>query len=232
MDNMSGRTLHVAGRAEYVSTLDLVQRNLRSYISLNERLLTWQRELVGQMDGLGIDTSRFKTSLGKFEEKQRQYGEYADSLLRRRNSGDGPQGPLKSPLEYALAPNLDNARSAPLLQGQAARRPRSLAESNAEAAEARARLKVFSGGQDKGKVRSPLVTEQGLRLNKAFLKIGSALFREAVTALAEELATEKTVEPRPKERLRLTSFAGIKDANLRRLLIELTEAIVQAKSRC
>ena len=91
---------------------------------------------------------------------------------------------------------------------------------------------MFSGGQDKGKVRSPLVTEQGLRLNKAFLKIGSALFREAVTALAEELATEKTVEPRPKERLRLTSFAGIKDANLRRLLIELTEAIVQAKSRC
>jgi hypothetical protein len=126
-------------------------------------------------------------------------------------AGNGPQEPLKISSEYALAPIIDNPRSTPLLQGQAARRPMSLAESNAEAAEAKARLRLLPGGDNKRKGRAPLVTEQGLRPNRAFLKIDSALFREAVTALAEELATKKTIESYPEERLiRLCRLLGSK----------------------
>jgi hypothetical protein len=254
MDDMNGGALHVARRIERL-TLDLVERNLRRHISLIERLLAQQRELVSQLDGLGIDTSQFRTRWEKLEKEHRQrvVSPKSEQITFQENetrlgqavfagrgnaeltsSGNGPQEPLTpGSSEHAVAPILNIPSSAPLLQGEAAMRPRSLAESNAKAAEARATLKVLPSGQAREKGRAPLVTEQGLRLNRAFHKIGSALFREAVTALAEELAKTKTVEADPKERLGLMmSFARIEDATLRRALIELTEAIVGVKSRC
>jgi hypothetical protein len=280
MDDMSGRTLHVAARAGRVSTWGLVETKFHSLVSLNERLLAQQRELVSQMDALGIDTSRVKTRLGEFEKKHRQYIDYMHGMLSRSKGGglpqrvvslehhqttlnyseerlgqagfaerrnreiasaaNGPQEPLtRCSSEYALAPILDQPNGAPLLQGEAATHRRPLSKSDAEADEARARLKALRSSQDKEGGRVPLVTEQGIRLNAAFLKIGSVLLREAVTSLAEELATKKsarklatrkTVESDPAEGLRLIgSFARIDDANLRRALIELTEAIVEGR---
>jgi hypothetical protein len=168
------------------------------------------------------------------EERLRQAAFAGRSDAEVTLAGNDPQEPpMRGLSRSALDPILDNPRRAPLLHGRAATRPRSLTDSNVEAVEARATLKVLPGRRDKEKGRRPLVTEQGLRLNKAFLKIGSALFREAVTALAEDLATKKRGEPHAKERLgRIRSFARIEDENLRRALIELSDAIVQAKSRC